>query len=528
MDGTLYLTLNLVDRFLAVEPISREKLQLVGVTAMLLACKYEEVYAPAIVDFILISDNTYCRQEVLDMEIIMANTLQFNFSVPTPYVFIMRFLKAAQSDKELECLSFFLLELCLVEYQMLRFPPSELAAAAVFTAQCTLDGFKQWSKTCEKYTNYAEHQLLEVQPCSIGQNQAKLCIQNEAVNRIVYKTRMSEDDFTQGGIQNIYCNNEEKGKTTCRNSLKQQNAITNRLITEFTKKVAIKHIIKLKEPNFMHYLEIYQIKLNLMDSKPESFCSKKLPDSNRTIQGLPQVAEPRIRKFRTHNTIHSIGILRKNHFRAVAGQREEPEKPTRQTPLSKISVFSLKFPFAFLLAVRRRLLSPPTSVFSLPVPHISSPFHPRIPTAVHFIAVFSPSTSPASSSLLAFHCRRTYPLSLFFHRLPLTSATAPLTAPPHPPSPESLSSKIKIFYFGSGVGFENFAPDFESQDQILNPTPIEDEAFWRWRGFFGFDFLVFVNVEVLGCVSSCRGFWMDRYFHEYPPFITFTSFFFLY
>nr|GMD08489.1 G2/mitotic-specific cyclin-2-like [Ipomoea batatas] len=127
MDGTLYLTVNLVDRFLAVEPISREKLQLVGVTAMLLACKYEEVYAPAIVDFILISDNAYCRQEVLDM---------------------------------LECLFFFLLELCLVEYQMLRFPPSELAAAAVFTAQCTLVGFKQWSKTCEKYTNYAEHQLL--------------------------------------------------------------------------------------------------------------------------------------------------------------------------------------------------------------------------------------------------------------------------------------------------------------------------------------------------------------------------------
>ncbi|XP_031131152.1 G2/mitotic-specific cyclin-2-like [Ipomoea triloba] len=161
MDGTLYLTVNLVDRFLAVEPIRREKLQLVGVTAMLLACKYEEVYAPAVVDFVLISDNAYCRQEVLDMEIIMANTLQFNFSVPTPYVFMMRFLKAAEFDKELESLSFFLLELCLVEYQMLRFPPSELAAAAVFTAQCTLVGFKQWSKTCEKYTNYTEHQLLE-------------------------------------------------------------------------------------------------------------------------------------------------------------------------------------------------------------------------------------------------------------------------------------------------------------------------------------------------------------------------------
>ncbi|XP_019190092.1 PREDICTED: G2/mitotic-specific cyclin-2-like [Ipomoea nil] len=161
MDGTLYLTVNLVDRFLAVEPISRENLQLVGITAMLLACKYEEVYAPTVKDFMLITDNAYRRQEVINMEILMANTLQFNFSVPTPYVFMMRFLKAAQSDKELESVSLFLLELCLVEYQMLRFPPSELAAAAVFTAQCTITGSKQWSKTSEKYTNYAEHQLLE-------------------------------------------------------------------------------------------------------------------------------------------------------------------------------------------------------------------------------------------------------------------------------------------------------------------------------------------------------------------------------
>lgn len=30
----------------------------------------------------------------------MMNTLQFNLSVPTPYVFMRRFLKAAQSDKK--------------------------------------------------------------------------------------------------------------------------------------------------------------------------------------------------------------------------------------------------------------------------------------------------------------------------------------------------------------------------------------------------------------------------------------------
>ncbi|KAK6160825.1 hypothetical protein DH2020_004206 [Rehmannia glutinosa] len=128
MDETLYLTVNLIDRFLAVQSVVRKKLQLVGVTAMLLACKYEEVSVPVVEDLILISDKAYHRQEVLDM---------------------------------LELLSFFIIELCLVEYEMLRFPPSLLAAGAIFTAQCTLSGCKQWSKTSEKHTSYTQEELLE-------------------------------------------------------------------------------------------------------------------------------------------------------------------------------------------------------------------------------------------------------------------------------------------------------------------------------------------------------------------------------
>jgi hypothetical protein len=67
MDETLYLTVNLIDRFLAAQPVVRKKLQLVGVTAMLLACKYEEVSVPVVEDFIVISDRAYSRKEVLDM-----------------------------------------------------------------------------------------------------------------------------------------------------------------------------------------------------------------------------------------------------------------------------------------------------------------------------------------------------------------------------------------------------------------------------------------------------------------------------
>ncbi|KAG5542771.1 hypothetical protein RHGRI_015772 [Rhododendron griersonianum] len=161
MEETLYLTVNLIDRFLAIQPVVRKKLQLVGVTAMLLACKYEEVSVPVVEDLILISDKAYSRKDVLDMEKLMVNTLQFNMSVPTPYVFMRRFLKAAESDKKLELLSFFIIELCLVEYEMLKFPPSLLAAAAVFTAQSALCGYKKWSMTSERHTNYSEDHLME-------------------------------------------------------------------------------------------------------------------------------------------------------------------------------------------------------------------------------------------------------------------------------------------------------------------------------------------------------------------------------
>ncbi|XP_020091672.1 cyclin-B2-2-like isoform X2 [Ananas comosus] len=100
MEETLFLTVNVIDRFLALQTVVRKKLQLVGVTAMLLACKYEEVSVPVVDDLVLICDRAYTRGEVLEMERLMVNTLQFNMSVPTPYVFMRRFLKAAQSDKK--------------------------------------------------------------------------------------------------------------------------------------------------------------------------------------------------------------------------------------------------------------------------------------------------------------------------------------------------------------------------------------------------------------------------------------------
>ena len=73
MPETLYLSVNILDRFLEKKIVTRQKLQLVGCTAMLLASKYEEIYAPEIRDFVYISDRAFTRDELLRMESVVLN-----------------------------------------------------------------------------------------------------------------------------------------------------------------------------------------------------------------------------------------------------------------------------------------------------------------------------------------------------------------------------------------------------------------------------------------------------------------------
>lgn len=59
---TLFLTVNLIDRYCERVQIVRTSYQLLGVTAMLIASKYEEIYAPEIRDFVYITDKAYTKE----------------------------------------------------------------------------------------------------------------------------------------------------------------------------------------------------------------------------------------------------------------------------------------------------------------------------------------------------------------------------------------------------------------------------------------------------------------------------------
>jgi len=142
---TLYLTVNLIDRYLEKEEVSRQNLQLVGVTAMLIASKYEEIYAPIVKDFVYITDNAYSKEEILHMEMKMLHTLDFEVNYTSSFRFLERFIKVGKVDAILHHLSRYFLELSLVNYHMLKYGQSLLASAALYLAMKMAKIQSPWS-----------------------------------------------------------------------------------------------------------------------------------------------------------------------------------------------------------------------------------------------------------------------------------------------------------------------------------------------------------------------------------------------
>jgi hypothetical protein len=88
---TMFLAVQLTDRYLAQHKCLRMKLQLVGTTAMFVAAKVEEIYFPEIRDFVYITDRAYERPEFVQMERTLIRALDYSFTVPTAYSFLKHY-----------------------------------------------------------------------------------------------------------------------------------------------------------------------------------------------------------------------------------------------------------------------------------------------------------------------------------------------------------------------------------------------------------------------------------------------------
>lgn len=156
---TLYLAVNIMDRFLSRKIATLNRFQLVGITALFIACKYEEIHCPTLNDIIYILDNEYTREDILQAESFMLNTLNFEISWPGPMSFLRRISKADSYEYSIRTLSKYFLETTLLDPRLISSPPSWLAAGAYFLSRIILKD-DQWSLKHCYYSGYTREQLL--------------------------------------------------------------------------------------------------------------------------------------------------------------------------------------------------------------------------------------------------------------------------------------------------------------------------------------------------------------------------------
>lgn len=164
---TLHLTISLTDRYLQKDKtVDRTNLQLVGVCALWIAAKYEEMYVPALKDLVFLADNAFTVADVIKMEQKFLPTIDWSLGRPLPIHFLKRYSKLAKVQPKEYVLGKYLLESALVHYEMCHVKPSLLAAAAICLSIAILNDFNNpneaWTEELAKRASYTYLDLREI------------------------------------------------------------------------------------------------------------------------------------------------------------------------------------------------------------------------------------------------------------------------------------------------------------------------------------------------------------------------------
>lgn len=136
---TLFLAVNIIDRFLSAKVVQLDRLQLVGVTGMFIASKYEEVISPNVANFRHVADDGFTEEEILSAERYVLTALNYDLSYPNPMNFLRRISKADDYDIQTRTLGKYLMEISLLDHRFMQYLPSHTAAASMYLARIILE-----------------------------------------------------------------------------------------------------------------------------------------------------------------------------------------------------------------------------------------------------------------------------------------------------------------------------------------------------------------------------------------------------
>jgi len=131
-DETLFMTISIIDRYLTKNQIKRSNFQLLGITALMIACKHEEIDLPKVDDFIYITDNAYIKSQVIKMEEEVLSKLNFEFLYPSPIKFFEYLSLHFNFDKKHHLMGKYLMETFLLDIKNTKYNPSIISCACAY------------------------------------------------------------------------------------------------------------------------------------------------------------------------------------------------------------------------------------------------------------------------------------------------------------------------------------------------------------------------------------------------------------
>ncbi|KAF7724579.1 G2/mitotic-specific cyclin [Apophysomyces ossiformis] len=153
MPETLFLAVNMIDRFLSKRTVALGKLQLVGIAALFIATKFEESATPPIREFLFMTDKSIEEEDLLKAERFILQVLDFQLCYSNPLNFLRRATMATTYDLYTRALAKYFMEISIVDHRFITIRPSLVAAASLWLAQKML-AQGVWTEELARYSGY--------------------------------------------------------------------------------------------------------------------------------------------------------------------------------------------------------------------------------------------------------------------------------------------------------------------------------------------------------------------------------------
>ena len=129
---TLFMTIWLIDAYLSFALVQRDKLQLLGITCLLISGKAHEIYYPQHNKLLEMTDNAYIKEEMLTMENEILKKLNFFIVCPNPIDFYNILSKMFNFEKKQYYLGNYFIEAALINYPILKYSSSVIASSCAY------------------------------------------------------------------------------------------------------------------------------------------------------------------------------------------------------------------------------------------------------------------------------------------------------------------------------------------------------------------------------------------------------------